>query len=191
MMAARKRGKSAGSGSPSAGEPEYLVVGSLRRPHGVRGEMVMEVLTDFPERLEPGTQVFVGEEHRALQVESARPHNEGMLIKFEGVQTPDAAGRYRNQLVYVTSADRPALPEGQYYEHQILGFSVVDDDSKEALGTLSEIMHTGANDIYVVARQDGSELLLPVIASVVLEIDGSQRTIRVHLLPGLIDDERA
>lgn len=187
-MVPRKKPKSAGSGSPSRGEPEYLVVGSLRRPHGVHGEVVMEVVTDFPERLKAGTNVFVGPAHRAMVIESVRPHGEGMLIKFNGVHTPEEAGQHRNQLVYVAAADRPPLPEGHYYEHQVLGFAVIDDETEESIGTLSEILHTGANDIYVVARPGGGEVLLPVIASVVLGIDASRRLIRVHLIPGLIED---
>ena len=188
MMAARKKARNAGSGSPSTGEPEYLLVGSLRRPHGVRGEMVMEVLTDFPERLKPETKVFVGPSRNPVVIEGTRIHGEGLLIKFEGVGTPEEAGRYRNQPVYVTAADRPPLPDGQFYEHQVIGFSVVEDESNELIGTLSGIMRTGANDVYVVARPDGSEVLLPVIASVVLKLDVGTRTVRVHLLPGLIDD---
>ncbi len=189
MMAARKKAKSAGSGSPAPGEPEYLVVGSLRRSHGVRGEMVMEVLTDFPERLKPGTEVYVGSMHRPMQIESTRSHSEGLLIKFGGVVSPEQAARIRNQAVYVTTADRPPLPEGHYYEHQVLGFDVVEDDTEEIVGVLSEIMRTGANDIYVVRRRNGSDVLLPVIASVVLGIDAHRRLIRVHLLPGLIEDQ--
>ena len=187
-MAARKTAKNAGSGSPVDGEPEYLVVGSLRRAYGVRGEMVMEVHTDFPERLKTGTTVYVGPSHAPMVIEGARHHNEGLIIKFGGLHTPEEAGRYRNQLVHVTSADRPPLPEGHYYEHQLIGFSVIDDDTNETLGTLSEIMRTGANEIYVVSRLDGSEVLLPVIASVVLDLNVSTRRIRVHLLPGLIED---
>ncbi len=149
----------------------------------------MQVLTDFPERLKAGTTVFLGPSHQPMTIEGVRPHGEGMLVKFKGVQDPEAAGRYRNELVYVTTSDRPPLPEGHYYEHQVMGFSVVEDDSNESIGTLSEIMHTGANDIYVVARPDGGEVLLPVIASVVLEIDASRRIIRVHMLPGLMEDQ--
>ena len=187
-MASRKQTSSTVSGSPHAGEPEYLVVGALRRPHGVRGEMVMEVLTDFPERLKAGVVLFIGPARRQMTIGGVRPHNEGVLIKFEGVDSPEEAGRLRNQPVYVTAADRPALPEGQFYEHQLIGFSVVDEATGQSIGTLSEIMHTGANDIYVVTGPDGSEVLLPVIASVVLKLDAGQRVITVHLLPGLVDD---
>ncbi len=187
MMGGARKAKKTLSGSPSPGEPEYLLVGSLRRPHGVRGEIVMEVLTDFPERLKPDITVFVGPSHQPLRVAGARFHNEGLLLKFEGVDTPEQVGRYRNQSVYVTTADRPALPPGQYYEHEVMGFTVIEDETDETIGALSGIMRTGANDIYIVTRPDGSEVLLPVIASVVLKLDAETRTIRVHILPGLID----
>ncbi len=148
----------------------------------------MELHTDFPERLKPGTKVLVGKPHLPMVIENARHHNEGLLIKFGGVQTPEDAGRHRNQPVYVTTADRPPLPQGQYYEHELLGCAVVEDATDEKIGTLSEVMRTGANDVYVVRRPDGSEVLLPVIASVVLKLDVGARMIRVHLLPGLLED---
>lgn len=188
-MPTRKKASHAVSGSPSDGEPEYLVVGSLRRAHGVRGDMVMEIITDFPERLKPGTMVYVGEAHTPVTIENARNHSEGLIIKFRDVASPEDAARYRNKPVYVTTADRPALPKGQYYDHQLLGFAVVDVDTNETIGTLNEIMRTGANEIYVVKRADESEVLLPVIPSVVLGLDASERVIRVHLLPGLIEDD--
>jgi 16S rRNA processing protein RimM len=188
-MAAGKNARNAGSGSPATGEPEYLLVGSLRRAHGVRGDMVMEVLTDFPERLKPGTTVFVGAAYHPMIIGGVRNHIEGLLIKFDGIDTPEQTARYRNQSVYVPTADRPPLPQGQYYEHQVIGFSVIEDESGDTIGTLSGIMRTGANDIYIVARPDRSEVLLPVIASVVLKLDAESRTIHVHLLPGLIDDQ--
>jgi 16S rRNA processing protein RimM len=189
-MAARKISSNAGSGSPSAGEPDYLVVGYLRRAHGLRGEMVMEIHTDFPERLKPGTKVFVGDQYLPMVISETRFHNEGLLVKFNGVDTPEDAGRYRNQSVYVTAADRPPLPKGQYYHHELIGFDVVDE-KKTSIGKLTEILQTGANDVYVVTRTDGSEILLPVIPSVVLDIKADRRLIRVHLLDGLIEDRES
>ncbi len=187
-MAAGKTSKNAGSGSPSAGEPLYLLIGSLRRPHGVRGEMVMEVITDFPERIKPNTHVFVGDSYQPMIIANARFHNEGLLIKFKGIDTPEDVGRYRNQLVYVSAADRPALPKGQYYHHELIGFDVVDE-SGELIGHLTEIMQTtGANDVYVVTQTDGREILLPVIASVILDIEPERRSIKIRLVPGLLDE---
>jgi len=169
------------------GEPVYLVVGHLRRTHGVHGEMTMEILTDFPERLKPKTRVFVGEKYLPMTIESVRGHHEALLVKFGGVNQPEDAARYRGQLVYVTAADRPKLPEGQFYHHELMGFDVVDEEEK-FIGTLSEIVQTGANDVYVVSRPGANELLLPVIPSVVRVIDADRRLIRIHLMDGLIEE---
>jgi 16S rRNA processing protein RimM len=186
-MVAKKIKSNPGSGSPSSGGPEYLVVGYLRRPHGLHGEMVMEVHTDFPERLKPDTEVYIGDLYHQMRIASARFHNEGLLIKFQNVETPEQAGRYRNQSVYVSAADRPVLPEGQYYHHELIGFAVVDEKD-ESIGTLIEIMQTGANDVYVVRRADGRDVLLPVIASVVIVVETGSRQIRVKPIPGLLDE---
>ena len=175
----------AGSGSPT-GEPVYLTVGFIRRPHGVNGELVMDIHTDFPERLRAGSKVFLGEEHKPIKLASARAHGTALLVSFRGVDTPEAAGLLRNTWVYVSAADRPPLPEGKVYQHQIFGLRVVTDDGRE-LGTLSEILETGANDVYVVKATDGKEVLLPAIPDVILGIDLPNNEIKVHVLEGLIE----
>src|SRR5215207_4675309 len=98
-------------GSPE-GEPVYLTVGFLRRPHGLAGEIIMDLHTDFPERLKPGKTLLVGEKRTQLTVEGVREHQKGVLIKFNGVNTPEAAGQLRNQWVFVRASDVPPLPEG-------------------------------------------------------------------------------
>lgn len=171
------------AGSPT-GEPDYLAVGFLRRPHGVTGEMLMDLHTDFPERLKPGRRLFLGEEHLPVTLVRARPHASGLLIKLEGVNNPEAAGKYRNTWLFVKTHDIPPLPNGQYYQHQIIGLKVVDENDKP-LGTLTEILETGANDVYVVVREDGGELLLPAIPQVILDLRPEEGYLRVHLLDGL------
>jgi 16S rRNA processing protein RimM len=170
-------------GSPD-GEPVYLVVGFLRRPHGLRGEIIMDLHTDFPERLRKGRKLLIGEERQPMTLAGARPHAKGMLVKFRGVETSEDAGRLRNQWVYVKATDVPPLPEGQVYQHELLGFAVVGENGN-ALGELVEIIETGANDVYVVRNEAGQELLLPAISSVILELETVARTMRVHLLEGL------
>ena len=170
-------------GSPD-GEPVYLAVGFLRRAHGVRGEIIMDLHTDFPERLRSGRKLFVGDEHKAMTLTGARPHAKGMLVKFKGIETPEDAGQLRNQWVYVRAADVPSLPEGKLYQHELFGFGVVDEDGNR-LGELVEIIETGANDVYVIKDESGKELLLPAIPSVILETDPARRLMRVHLLEGL------
>jgi len=171
-------------GSPD-GEPVYLVVGFLRRAHGVQGEIIMDLHTDFPERFKSGRKLFVGEEHKVMTVENVRSHAKGMLIKFKGIETPEETARFRNQWVYIKATDAPPLPEGQIYQHELFGFQVIDEN-ENLLGELVEIIETGANDVYVVKNEAGKEILLPAIPSVILDLDSVRRFMRVHLLEGLI-----
>src|SRR4026209_505289 len=171
-------------GSPD-GEPVYLVVGFLRRAHGVQGEMIMDLHTDFPERFRSGRKLLVGAEHKMMTVEAVRSHAKGMLVKFKGIETPEATVPFRNQWVYIKAADVPPLPQGQIYQHELFGFQVVDEN-ENLLGELVEIIETGANDVYVVRNEFGKEILLPAIPSVILDLDPVRRFMRVHLLEGLI-----
>lgn len=171
------------AGSP-AGGPFYLTIGFLRRPHGVQGEIIMDLHTDFPERIKSGRKVFIGDKHEAVTFESTRPHVNGMLVKLRGYDTPEAIGRFRNQWVYVKAKDVPPLPQGQRYKYELIGLDVVDDHGN-ALGKLAEILETGANDVYVVRGDSGREILLPAIPSVVLDLDMERRSMRIHLLEGL------
>ena len=173
------------AGSPPNGEPAFLVVGKLQRPHGVRGEILMEVITDFPERLQPGTAVYIGEQHQLQRIRSRRVHGQKLLLSFEAYHTPETVGTLRNNWVYVPTADRPPLPTGEYYHHQLLGLRVVSDDGQE-LGKITEILNSAAHDIYIVRGESGSEILLPAIEAVILEIDLENGRLRAHLLPGLI-----
>jgi len=175
------------SGSPNAGEPAFLAAGKMRRPHGVHGEMVVELHTDFPERLRPKTTVYLGEKHLPVILRSARVHNEGLLLGFEGIDTPEEAGRYRNQVIYSSAKTLPDLADGEYYFHQLIGLNVADEDG-HSLGVLTEILETGANDVYVVTDAEGSELLLPAIPQVVLDVNLDLKTMKVHLLPGLVEE---
>ena len=170
------------TGSPK-GEPIYLSVGFLRRPHGLKGEIIMDLHTDFPERMKKGRELFVGEKHKPMTLTNVRPHQSGLLVKFKDIESPDDAGLYRNQWVYTKSKDVP-LPEGQHYKHELIGLKVVDENGRP-LGELVEILETGANDVYVVRGDSGKDLLLPAIPSVILDLDVGAQLMRVHLLEGL------
>lgn len=175
------------SGSPQSGEPEFLVVGKLTHPHGVRGEILMLVWTDFPERLVPGVILYIGSQRSPLELVSRRAHAKGLLVSFAGYGTRELVARLRNQLVHVKASDRPHLPPGEYYHHQLIGLSVVEETGIQ-LGQLEQILTTGANDVYLVRSSSGAEILLPAIESVILDIDIQQRQMRVRLLPGLLSD---
>lgn len=173
------------SGSSPPGEPEFLVVGKLGKPHGIHGEIVMDVYTEFPERIQPGIVVYIGPEYRPLHITKRRPHARGLLLSFEGYQSRETAAELRNLLVQVPAADRPPLPDGEYYHHQLLGLQVIDEKNT-SLGWITAILATGANDVYVVKDSEGLELLIPVIESVVLDIDLEAKQVTIHMLPGLL-----
>ena len=166
------------TGSAMPGEPVYLAVGKLRKPHGVAGEIVFEVITDFPERLLAGRQLFVGDEYNLLTFKNVRSFGELYLVKIDGIDDRDTAGEYRNQYVYVDAQDSPELPDGEYYHHQLIGLSVVDDNGKE-LGTLTEILETGANDVYVISTPQEEEILVPALSSTILGVDLTNGLIKV------------
>jgi len=173
-------------GAPDqGGAPDYLVVGKLRRPHGVRGELWMDVLTDFPERLRSGLTVYAGENRKALHIRRCRSHGSSLLVTFEEFSDLETAGMLRNELLYVRADNIPILPEGEYYHHQILGLRVVDENGA-SLGTVVDILETGANDVCVVRSVSGVELLLPIVDSTILEIDLAEGFMRVYLLEGLV-----
>jgi 16S rRNA processing protein RimM len=172
------------SGSPK-GEPIYLAIGFLRRPHGVQGEVIMDLHTDFPDRITPGRNVYVGEKHESFTIGAVRTHGNGLLVKIRGFETPEQVGRFRNQWMYVKSTEVPALPEGKFYKHELIGLTVMLDDGNR-LGILNEVLETGANDVYVVQKEDDKEILLPAIPDVVLEVNMDERIMKVHLLDGLL-----
>ena len=175
------------AGSPAAGEPAFLAVGKIRRPHGVNGDVLVEVYTDFPERLQPKTVVYAGEAHIKLTIRRQRSHNDGLLLAFEGYITPEDVGTFRNQTLYIAKTNLTELSKGEFYYYELIGLSVIDETGKP-LGVVTEIMQTGANDVYVITDDVGREILLPAIADVILHIDRDEKVMKVHLLPGLVED---
>ena len=167
------------AGSPKSGEPVYLVIGRLRKPHGVLGEILMDILTDFPERFVPSEILFVGEEHKEMVLIGRRWHQNSLLIQLEGVTDRDQAGQYRNALVYAPVSSSPKLPEGEYYQHELVGLTILNE-AGDLLGKLVEIISTGSNDVYVVLSPDGDEILLPALKSVILKVNLSDSTMVVR-----------
>jgi 16S rRNA processing protein RimM len=163
--------------------PEFLAVGRVLRPHGVRGELLLETLTDFPEHLDEVDTVYLGDAAEPHPLAGARLHRGRLLIRLEGCADRDAAEVFRGRLVRIRIGDVPPPPAGSYYHYQIVGLSVVTEEG-EALGHVVEILETGANDVYVVNGPSG-EILLPALQSVIRQIDLEAKRMTVHLLEGL------
>jgi 16S rRNA processing protein RimM len=178
------------AGSPTAGEPAFFEAGLIRKPHGVKGELLVEIDRHYVRMVQPGKTVYVGESHHHMQVNSCRQHNLGLLIHFEGINNPEQAGQYRLQNIYVSSVQRGRLPAGEYYIDQLLGLRARDIDTDTQLGLVSEVIETGANDVYVISNPDRPDLLLPAIQDVIKEIDLEKGEILVHILPGLVESQQ-
>lgn len=164
---------------------DFLAVGRFRRAHGVRGDLLFTIITDFPERLKPGTVIYVGDEKQEFKISRTKPHNDGIIFGFRNIKTPEEAKTFVGQYVFVSSADRPQLPEGEYYHHQIIGLTVIDEKHGE-LGKVSDILETGANDVYVIKTPENKEILFPALNSVILNIDLASGSIQVRLPEGLV-----
>jgi 16S rRNA processing protein RimM len=176
------------AGSPLPGEPVYLAVGKLRHAHGVHGEMLVEVLTDFPERFQPGAILYLETEVKQLRLVKCRPHQEGLLMTFEGYSTPEEVSQFRNQTIFVKSDDRPALEDGEYYHHQLINLHVITHDGTP-LGMVTEILETGASDVLVIRSDTGVETLIPMVEAFIQAIDLDKGEITVHLIPGMLSEE--
>lgn len=174
------------TGSSPADEPVFVLIGKFRRPHGIRGEIRMTVLTDFPELITGGQIIYAGEKHQPYTVREVRWHGGDMLVSLKELPDRTAVEIFRNIMVYMKSEDMPELPEGEYFVHQLVGLEVITDQG-EKLGLLKEILITGANDVYLVESPQGKELLLPATEEVVLEINQEKNQILVHIIPGLLD----
>jgi 16S rRNA processing protein RimM len=155
-------------------------VGRILASHGVRGELKVEPLTDFPERFRRGARVWLRGE--PIRIEASRWLGRSVLLKLEGIDDRSAADGLRGQELLLPQPK--TLPDaGVFYQHDIVGLSV-ETAAGEALGKVESIFSTGANDVFVVRGEQG-ELLLPAIEDVVRQIDLSKRRIVVELLPGL------
>jgi len=167
------------SGSPQQGEPVYIVVGKLRRPHGIAGEILFEMTSDSPQLFTPGKQVFIGNNKILYKISTLRQANKLWLISLEGFENREQVSLIRNQWVFVRLEDLKPLPEDRFYHHEVIGMRVLNE-SGEILGEVGEILETGANDVYVVVTPEGQEILIPAVKTVVLSIDRDKKKIVVR-----------
>ncbi len=186
----RKRASESAGYERAAQSPEYLAVGRVLRPHGVRGALLVEAISEAIYTLAPGQVVFLGEDFESAAVASLRAHRQQFLLALEGCRDRNQAERWRNAEVRIRLSESPPLPAGVYYHWQIVGLEV-ESDQGEPLGSVIRILETGANDVYIVKDQAGRELLLPAIEQVVKEVNLEEGRMIVQLLPGLLGSDLA
>ncbi|MFD5041428.1 ribosome maturation factor RimM [Streptomyces sp. NPDC058377] len=170
-----------------------LVVARIGRAHGIKGEVTVEVRTDEPElRLGPGA-VLATEPAEAgpLTIETGRVHSGRLLLRFEGVRDRTAAEALRNILL-IAEVDPEELPEDpeEFYDHQLMDLDVVLADGTE-IGRITEITHLPSQDLFIVERPDGSEVMIPFVEEIVSEIDLEEQRAVITPPPGLLDESEA
>lgn len=164
---------------------DLIAIGKIVAPHGVRGELRVAVLTEFPERFFKMKTVMV-EGKGAMTITGVRAHQDMILLTLSDVNDRDAAIALRGRLLQVTRDELTVLPENKFYVFDLVGLSVFDEAGTR-LGELVEVLQPGANDVYVIRQANGGELLLPALRSVVLSVDVAGR--RMVVKPPEWDDE--
>lgn len=167
-----------------------LVVARIGRAHGIRGDVTVEVRTDEPElRLAPGAVLLTDPASAGpLTIESGKVHSGRLLLRFEGVRDRNGAEALRNTLL-IAEVDPAELPEeeDEYYDHQLVDLDVVLADGT-LIGAITEISHLPSQDLFIVERPDGTELMIPFVEQIVTEIDLENQRAVIDPPPGLIDD---
>ena len=182
---------------------QYLRIGVITTTHGIRGEVKVFVTTDSPERFKEVKDVILRGEKEEIKTEiTGVKFSKGMaIVKFACFDTPEAAVKFRQADIMIDRKDAQPLAEGEYYIADLLGCRVCLDeesipqlsaskkkitaDENGCIGTVKDVLQTGANDVYIVDTTAG-ELLLPVIKDCIRNVDIEKGEIRVHLMPGLL-----
>ncbi|MCK9221118.1 MAG: ribosome maturation factor RimM [Limnochordia bacterium] len=169
------------------GSEPLISIGVVTRPHGRKGELRVKILTDFPDRFSLLERVYLTLPGRIAEYEvsNVRYHQGFCLMQLVGIDSIEEANKWALAYVQILQDEVMPLPEGAYYIFDLIGCSVVTDAGVK-LGEIVDVLTTAANDVYVV-QGEGEEILLPATKEVVKNIDLSNRSITVSLLPGILD----
>lgn len=171
-------------------KPTQVVVARLIKPHGLRGEIETQPTTDFEDRLLPGRRLLLAPvrgDRDHVTIENVRPKKHRLLLKLTGIDTEEDASSLRGSVLVVPVSELPPLDEGEFYHHELLGMRVETTDGRE-LGSIAEILRTGANDVYVVRNAEGTESLIPAISACVKDVDVEGQCMTVEPMPGLLEE---
>lgn len=164
-----------------------LQVGVITQTHGIKGEVKVFPTTDDASRFKKLKEVIMdtGRERLNMEVEGVKFFKQYAIVKFKGYDSINDVEKYKGSKLYVTRDKAVRLKKDEYFVADLIGMQVITEDGKP-FGVLKDVMATGANDVYVVEREDSSEVLLPAIRECVLRIDMEQSVITVHIMDGLL-----
>lgn len=166
---------------------QQLQVGIISSTHGVKGEVKVFPTTDDANRFKQLKEVILdtGKERLPLEIEGVKFFKQFVILKFKGYDSINDIEKYKGKSLYVTRDHAVKLKKDEYFVADLLGIRVIDEDEHE-IGTMTDYMETGANDVYTITMTDGRKLLLPAIKQCILRIDVEQRVMQVHILEGLL-----
>ena len=170
---------------------DLLQVGAITTTHGVGGAVKVFPTTDDAKRFKKLKHVFMDigknqQELKELEITQVKFFKNLVILKFKGFDSINDVEGWRGRPLYVTREQAVPCEEGEYFIADLIGLSVVSKEG-EALGTITDVLQTGANDVYVVSQPGRTDLLLPAILDCILEVDMENRSMTVHVLPGLLD----
>ena len=167
---------------------ELFRVGVISNTHGIRGEVKVYPTTDNVRRFDDLKEVILdtGKEQLNLHVTSVKYFKNMVILKFKEFDNINDIIPYKGMDLLATRENAIPLEEGEYYIADIIGSKVITDEDK-ILGTLTDVLQTGANDVYVVKTKDGKEVLLPSIEECILDRDIENKIVKVHIMKGLLD----
>lgn len=164
-----------------------LQVGVITQTHGIKGEVKVFPTTDDPARFRKLKHVIMvtGKERLDMEISGVKFFKQYVIIRFQGIDSINDAEKYKGARLYVTRDNAVRLRKDEYFVADLIGMKIVTEDG-EPFGIMKDVMVTGANDVYVVEREDASEILLPAIRECVRNIDMEQGVITVHIMDGLL-----
>lgn len=173
--------------------PQYLLLGQVTRPHGVRGELRLRLITDYPERIGNLKEVFIAKRSnetspKPYQVTGMRMNKEHGLLRVDGVRSREEADRLRQHYVMVQFEEAVPLEDDEFYLFQVIGMSLQTVDG-ETLGTISKVMETGANDVYVVQSPEYGEILFPITVETLVRHEIEAGFVEVKVPDGLLPNK--
>ena len=166
---------------------QFLQVGIITSPHGVRGEVKVFPTTDDARRFKKLKEVILDEKRtqRTLEIEQVKFFKNMVILKLKGIESMNDADKLRNVPLLIPREQAVKLKPGEYFICDLIGLQV-SDESGTLLGTLTEVIQTGANDVYVVQMENGKEVLIPNIKECIIKVSLEENSMTVHLLEGLL-----
>lgn len=164
---------------------DLLQVGGIANTHGIRGEVKVFPMTDDPKRfcdLET-VKLDTGRGYIDLEIENVRFQKQFVILKFKGIDNINDVERYKQKGLWITRDQAVELEEDEYFITDLIGLTVYEE--KRLVGRVKDVLTTGANDVYIIEKEDGQELLLPAIKECILEINMQEQCMRVHIMEGL------